>query len=136
MDAFPLAVNQQQLKLMQDSLSQEIAALQDKDQANQFASGDGQKKEQNVLTYGTDDYQEVHALAQDIEDQLKSHLDSWQGAPADTQPVSIALNSYQLRVLRDGIEHELGRVDDPDAKHQLESVLEQLPELNLQEQSD
>lgn len=135
MDALPLSINQHQVKLMHHSISDTIADLQDQNQANQFASGDEQKKEQNLLNYGADNYQDVHALVQEIDDQLKSHLEAWQGAAEDSQPTALSLNAYQVRVLRNSIEHGMNHRNDQE-KHLLADILEQLPEFSPQEQSD
>jgi hypothetical protein len=136
MDPLPLALNQQQLQLMQDTVSHAIANLQTANQANQFASGDEKQKDHNLLTYGTDDYNEASALIQKIDDQLKSQLKEWNGGAEETKPVAIALNSYQVQVLRSSIEQEMESSKHPDAKHLLNGIIEQLPESSPNEQSD
>ncbi|MBR8840235.1 MAG: hypothetical protein DSM106950_41165 [Stigonema ocellatum SAG 48.90 = DSM 106950] len=136
MDALPLSFNQHQLKLMHEKVNQAIADLQSKNQAKQFASGDDKKKEQNILNYGTDNYQEAYDLVQAINDQLESHLKAWNDDPEVPQPVEISLNSYQLRVLRTSIEQEIDNPRDQQAKHLLENIIEQLPEFSANEQSE
>jgi hypothetical protein len=136
MDALPLRLNQHQIKLMHDKVNQVIADLQTKNQANQFASGDDQKKEENILTYGTDNYEEAYALVEAINDQLESHLNKLNDASEVPQPVAISLNSYQLRILRTSLEKDLDNLDDKQAKHLMENIIEQLPEFSPHEQSD
>ncbi|SRR5579883_1214667 len=136
MDALPLSLNQHQLKLMHDKVNQVIADLQTKNQDKQFASGDEEKKEENILNYGTDNYKEAYTLVQAINNQLDPYLKAWNDAPEVPQPVAISLNSYQLRVLRIRIEQEINNLNDQQAKHLLENIIEQLPEFSPHEQSD
>ncbi len=156
MDPLPLYVNQYQLKLMQNCIDQAIAQLQDARQAGQFASGDD-KREQNVSTYGTSNYEEAYALIQAIKDQLKSHLEAWNSDPNDPKPVPLALNSYQAPLLRTYIVHQMnsfnsskndelqtssdkqqqyGTTHPDEIAHMFENLIEQLPEFSPQEDSD
>ena len=136
MDPLPLSINQYQLKLMQDCASQAIAQLQEH-QAG-FASGDNEKKEQNLLTYGTDDYEEAHTLVQTMDEQLKSHLEKWDRATDESKIVSLPLNSYQIKLLRTCIEHQSHNLSSSknDAQQQLENLIAQLPESSPHEDSD
>jgi vacuolar-type H+-ATPase subunit I/STV1 len=136
MDPLPLSLNQQQLQLMHDTVSHAIANLQAANQTDQFASGDEKQKEHNLLTYGTNDYNEATALIQEIDDQLKSQLKEWNGGSEEAKPVAIALNSYQVKVLRTSIEQELENSNHSDAQHLLSDIIEQLPESSPNEQSD
>jgi type II secretory pathway pseudopilin PulG len=155
-DPLPLSVNQNQLKLMQNCVSQAIAQLQDERQAGQFASGDDKKREQNVLTYGTSNYEEAYTLIQAIEDQLKSHIEAWNSDPSDSKPVPLALNSYQIELLRTYIERQMhnfdsskndelqtstdkqqyGTTDPAEVAKMFENLIKQLPESSPHEDSD
>ena len=156
-DPLPLSVNQYQLKLMQNCAGQAIAQLQDERQAGQFASGDDKKREQNVLTYGTSNYEEAYTLIQAIEDQLKSHLEAWNSAPNDSKPVPLSLNSYQTKLLRTCIDHQMnnfnsskneelqtstdkqqqyGTTHPAEVAQMFENLIEQLPESSPHEDSD
>lgn len=136
MDALPLRLNHHQIKLMHDKVNQVIADLQTKNQDHQFASGADKKKEENILTYGTDNYEEAYAIVEVINDQLESHLNKWNDDADVSQPVAISLNSYQLRILRTSLEKDLDHLDDKQAKHLIENIIEQLPEFSPHEQSD
>lgn len=125
MDPLPLSINQHQLKLMQDCTVQAITALQDKHQS-EFSDD---KREQNLLTYGTDQYEEAHALLQAVDDQLTSSLETWNNAPDDSKPVPLDLNSYQIKLLRACLEQ---KAEQP----LVEDILEQLPESSPQEDAD
>ncbi|MBV8887066.1 MAG: hypothetical protein JO235_24150, partial [Chroococcidiopsidaceae cyanobacterium CP_BM_RX_35] len=114
-------------------------------QAGQFASEDDEKQEQNLLTYGTNNYEEAYTLIQEIDEQLKSHIAAWNGEPNGSKPIPLSLNSYQTKLLRAGIEHRLANFnsaknDEPQTstedKQLLENLIEQLPESSPQEDSE
>ena len=143
MDTLPISVNQKQLNLMYDAIEQMIKELQKKQDGGQFTSGDEVQKEHNILTYGTDQYDEAFTRAQDIEDQLKSHLESWNNKSDDSIAISLGLDSYQLKMLRSSLEemfHNSQRKQTAQSVEQeqqlLEDIIEQLPEQSLQEDAD
>lgn|GEM_PF-1474603 len=145
MDPLPLFVNKHQLELMQNCTEQAIAQLQNQHQAGQFASENEEKQEQNLLTYGTNNYEEAYNLIQGIDKQLKSHIAAWNSEPNGSKPVPLDLNSYQTKLLHTWIEHRLNNVsssknEEPQTstgdKQLLENLLEQLPESSPQEDSD
>jgi hypothetical protein len=132
MDALPLSLNRDQLTLICESVEQMMTHLQ----AQQFSSDDRSQKEQNLLTYGTDEYPEAQARTQAIEEQLKQQLESWDSPPDDSKPVPLALDPYQLKILQMGIEHQIDTLDDRAKQDLLCDVMRQLPEYNLQEDAD
>lgn len=135
MDALPLVVNQHQLKLMQEAVKQVDDTLNNQHQAGKFDSSENQ--EQILSTYGTNEYKEAHTLVQDIDQQLNSLLKDWHDAPEADKPVSIALNSYQVELLRTGLnQSNHSSTEQPDTQKLLADLLEQLPESVPQEQSD
>lgn len=136
MDALPLSINRDQLELIYQSIEQQMTHLQEPHQAQQFSSDDSSKREQNLLTYGTDDYSEAQARIQAISEQLKSHLESWDSSPNEAKPVPLNLDSYQLKVLQMGIEHQMNTLNDQTKKKLLSDVMKQLPEFSLQEDAD
>lgn len=135
MDPLPLVVNREQLELIHQSISMMGVNLKDKHQARQFSSDDS-SKEQNLLTYGTDEYQEAIARTQTIENQLKTQLESWDSPADDSKPVPLSLDSYQLKILRLGIENQMKALSDASKKELLSDVINQLPEESLQEGAD
>lgn len=131
MDALPLSLNRTQLELLQESIERKIATLKE-----QFSSNDRSSKEENLLTYGTDDYSEAQERTRAIEEQLKSQLKSWQNSPDDPKPVPLSLDPYQLKVLHMGIEERMNILNDGKDKELLADVIAQLPEFSLQEDAD
>lgn len=131
MDALPLSINREQLELIYQS----IANLQEPHQA-QFSSDDSSKREQNLLTYGTDDYSEAQTRIKGIYEQLKSQLDSWDSPPDEAKPVPIDLDPYQLKILQMGIEDQMNTLNEQGKKELLSDVMKQLPEFSLQEDAD
>lgn len=136
MDALPLSLNREQLELMYQSIEQKMTHLQEPHQAQQFSSDDSAKREQNLLTYGTDDYTEAKERIQAIKEQMKSQLDSWESSPDDAKPVPLDLDPYQLKVLQMGIEHQMNSLNDQGQKELLSDVMKQLPEFSMQEDAD
>lgn len=136
MDALPILLNQRQLQLMQDGAHQALADLQHKQESGWFNGADHQ--DQALQTYGTDQYEEAQALIHQIEDQVGQELTSWQGD--DTQAVGISLNSYQIGLLRSGLEQTKGQIngqaDGEAVKALIEDLMEQLPEESPQENAD
>lgn len=132
MDPLPLSINQHQLQLLHKQMNQTIEQLQSAHEAGEFSNGNGPNHEQNLETYGTDNYEEAHALVKAIDDALESHLQSWNESPETAKPVAIALNSYQIKVLRNSIERGM----HGEAGKALEDVIEQLPEESPQEDAD
>jgi hypothetical protein len=131
MDALPLVINQPQLKIMQDEIHQAISKLQDK--SGQFDSAD--QAQQNLLTYGTQNYDEAHQLLQTLETQIKSKLAAWNHDPETAKPVEIPLNSYQAQLLYQAIAEKIENSDSKTAEL-LQDLLEQLPESSPQEHAD
>ncbi|GFE70912.1 hypothetical protein [Chroococcus sp. FPU101] len=129
MDALPLSLNKEQLELLQQSIEQSIVKLEKTDQA-QFSS------EENLLTYGTNDYTEAQKRIQAIREQLGSQLKSWDSPSDDPKPVPLDLDPYQLKVLQKGIEHQMTNLNDPSEKDLLSDVMNQLPEFSMQEDAD
>lgn len=142
MDALPISVNQKQLSLMHDAVEQMIKDLQTKQNGGQFSSSDETQKEHNILTYGTNEYDEVFARAQNIENQLKSHLESWNGRSDDPAAISLELDSYQLKMLRSSLKQMFHgsnneqQTQSGGEKQLFEDVIEQLPEHSPQEDAD
>lgn len=129
MDALPLSLNKEQLELLQQSIEQSLVKLEKTDQA-QFSS------EENLLTYGTDDYIEAQKRIQAIKEQLESQLKSWDSSSDDPKPVPLDLDPYQLKVLQKGIEHQMNSLNEPSEKDLLSDVINQLPEFSMQENAD
>jgi hypothetical protein len=132
MDALPLSVNREQLELIHQSIKQAIANLQEQ----QFSANDSAQQEQNLVTYGTNEYPEVQARTQAIEEEVKSQLESWDSPPDVSKPVPISLDSYQLNILQMGIEKQMETLNDRSKKELLSDVMKQLPEFSLQEDAD
>ncbi|WP_013334565.1 hypothetical protein [Gloeothece verrucosa] len=130
MDALPLVVNREQLELIYQSISQMSANLKNE----QFS--DSSKREQNFSTYGTDEYSEASERAKSIEEELKSQLQSWDHAADHSSPIQLSLDSYQLKILRLGIENQMNTLNQPSKKELLSDVIHQLPEESLQEDAD
>ncbi|MBF2048607.1 MAG: hypothetical protein IGS54_14820 [Elainella sp. C42_A2020_010] len=141
MDALPLVVNQQQLKLMQQAANQAIADLENQKQAGAFDSN-GSQQEENLLTYGTDDYESARQLVQTIEQELQSKVQAWEETPETNQPVEISFNSYQIGLVRANLKRVMQSHEDaqPSADQSetqlLQDLLEQLPEDSPQEDAD
>jgi gas vesicle protein len=136
MDALPLVINQHQLKLMQNAASEAIAHLETKKQAREFDSNSDQ--ENNLLMYGTQNYDEARELVQSINQQLKSTLQAWEDAPETAKPVEISLNSYQIGILRARLEQEIKDLENKESQENklFQDLLEQLPEASPQEDAD
>lgn len=136
MDALPLLLNQHQLNLMQKFVTDALSDLQHQQETGQF-EGNEQQKEHNLLTYGTNDYQEAHDRIQSIGQELQSQLKSWDSAPDEAKAVQIPLDSYQLKVIRMQLEHDL-KDGNGSNEHQalLDDLIEQLPEFSAQEHAD
>jgi hypothetical protein len=137
MDALPLVINQHQLQLMRNAASEAIAHLETQKQAGEFDANGG-RREKNLLMYGTQDYEEARQLVQSIDQQLKSKLQTWEGAPETTKPIEIALNSYQIGVLRTSLEQEMKDIENRESQENklFQDLLEQLPEASPQEDAD
>lgn len=133
MDALPLVIDQRQLQLMQNSIDQAISQLQNEHQSGQFSSQD--KQEQNLLRYGTNDYEAAHSLVQTVEDQIKSNLENWNGDSNRSTPVSLNLNSYQIQLLRDSVRRQ-SKSSSQETIQLAEDLLKQLPESSPQEDAD
>lgn len=160
MDPLTLVVTQEQLKLMRDCAGQAIAELQEGQQSGQFAAEQGDQREQNVLAYGTNNYEEARHLIQGIEDQLRDRLEQWDATSDTAKPIPLSLNSYQIRVLRGAVEHQMDELNqqhlneqklpasEDDQQHApqtatldqtvhlFEDIIGQLPEYSPQEDTD
>lgn len=119
MDALPLVLNRQQLSLMHDEIGQAIEQFQQQSFSEEGITGE-----------------EAYSRLQAVDEQLKSHLQAWNEAPEATKPVPISLDTYQIRMLRSSLEQGMNQKNDTQVKHQLEEVIEQLPEYSAQEDSD
>ena len=144
MDPLPISVNRNQLSLMHHAVGRVIANLEEMHKAGQLSSSDDTQKEKNIQNYGTDQYDEVLTKAKAIEDQLKSQIDAWNNDAEKSHPVSLALDSYQLKMLRSGIEQECNHSQNgeqrqsqsPSQEQLLNDIIEQLPEHSPQEDAD
>lgn len=133
MDALPLVLNRAQLDIIKDQVNQAIANLEQKKQNGQF-SGNEEQREQNLLMYGSDEYEKAHARIQAIADQVTPQLKNWNGS-GDAKSVELALDSYQLRVLRTYLECNMNQFES-EAKQLSENIIGQLPEESPQEDAD
>jgi multidrug resistance efflux pump len=133
MDALPLVLNRTQLDILKDQISQAIANLEQKKQNGQFSKNDEQR-EQNLLMYGSDEYEKAHARIQAIADQINTQLKNWNGS-GDTKSIELALDSYQLRVLRTYLECNMNQFEQ-ETKQLSENIMSQLPEESPQENAD
>jgi len=136
MDALPISVNRHQLDLMHNAIERTIKDLENKQKTKQFTSNDETQTEKNLLTYGTDQYDEAFSRVATIEKQLESCLNSWQDNPENTAPVSLKLDSYQLKILRSSLEQEFNQHQDLQDRQRFEDIMEQLPEYSPQEDAD
>ena len=134
MDALPLVLNQTQINLMQEKIHQAINDLEKQQQAGQFGSDDPVKNEQHLSTYGTQNYAQAHERLEKIEQQLRSQLEGWNDTPEAMKPVSIALDSYQIALLRNSLKQSLKSANG--STKTVEAILEQLPEYSPQEDAD
>lgn len=132
MDALPLVLNRHQLELMHQQIDHAIATLHN--QQRTFGSNDDPQKDQNLEVYGTDSYQEAQTLTQAIADELQSHLEGWSEASETAKPVALALDSYQLKLLRTSLEPEQNQTNGDGQA--IKDILEQLPEESPQEDTD
>lgn len=135
MDALPISVNRHQLDLMHSAIEQSVANLEKEYKTRQFASNDT-RKEENILMYGTNQYDEAFTRTETIENQLRSYLDSWKDDPESVTPVSLTLDSYQLKILRSSLEQEMKQIKNHPDQQRLKDIMQQLPEYSLQEDSD
>lgn len=145
MDPLPISINRHQLNLMHTAVDRVIADLQNKHETGVLSSGqDSQdtQREQNIANYGTDRYDEALARAQSIAEQIKSQINAWNTDAEKPHPVPLALDSFQLKMLRSGIQQELNSSQNEEQqqssqKRQLfEDIIEQLPENSPQEDAD
>lgn len=136
MDALPISVNQHQLSLMHNAIERTIADFEKEYKTKQFASSDDKQQEENLLTYGTNQYDEAFTRVETIEKQLESYLNSWKDKPESTNPVSLELDSYQLKILRLSLDQELKQSKDAQDRRRFEDIMEQLPEYSPQEDAD
>lgn len=133
MDALPLSINKEQLELLYQSIEQSMNQLQEPNQG--FSAKDRSQQEENLLTYGTDDFTEAQERINAIKEQVKSQLDAWDRSPDEVKPVPLDLDPYQLKVLHKGIQQQMNTLDAP-KKELLSDVITQLPESSMQEDSD
>lgn len=136
MDALPISVNQHQLSLMHNAIERTITDLEKQHKVKQFASNDEAQREENLLTYGTNQYDKALTRVETIEEQLKSCLDSWKDKPDNITSVSLSLDSYQLKILRSSLEQEIEQLKDVQDRQRFEDIMEQLPEYSPQEDAD
>lgn len=134
MDALPLVLNRTQINLMQEKIHQAIDELNQQRQAGNFSSDHAEQNERNLLTYGTQEYEEAYQRLENIEHQLRSQLEGWNNAPDATKPVAIDLDSYQIKLLRNSLQQGLKSANG--SSQAIEAILEQLPEASPQEDAD
>lgn len=133
MDPLPLTVNRSQLDLMLNSINQATEELQNKKVAGDFSSDSGQQ-EQNLAIYGATDFSKAQGRLQEVEVQLQTKLNGWDGDPDSAQSVPIALDSYQVQIMRSQLERQ--RHDDSDNTQLVDEIISQLPENSPHENSD
>ncbi len=136
MDALPIMINRYQLDLMQQEIKQAIAKLQAQEQAGKFAADSDRQREEILLTYGTNNYEEAYSLITEINDHFNSHLQTWQDEPETAKAIAVSLNTYQLGVLRNSLEHRLSQANAEPERQLVEDIIEQLPEHSPQENAD
>jgi hypothetical protein len=137
MDALPILLNQRQLQIMQDGAHYALSDLQQKQESGWFSSPD--HKDDSLQTYGTEQYEEARALVQEIETQVDRELKDWQEADG-SKAVGISLNSFQIGLLRSGLEQTEGALngqgDAEEVRTLITDLMEQLPEESPQEDAD
>ncbi|MBM0740855.1 hypothetical protein JOY44_04355 [Phormidium sp. CLA17] len=133
MDPLPLTINRSQLDLMHNSINQAIEELKNRNAAGDFSPDSGQQ-EQNLLTYGASDFPKAQGRLQEVEVQLQTKLNGWSGDPNLTQSVPIALDSYQVQLMRSQLEHH--RQGSDDNAQLVDEIINQLPENSPNENSD
>jgi len=133
MDPLPLTVNRSQLDLMLNSINQATEELQNKKIAGDFSSDSGQQ-EQNLAIYGASEFSKAQGRLQEVEAQLQTKLNGWDGDADSPQSVPIALDSYQVQIMRSQLERQ--RHDDSDNTQLVDEIINQLPENSPHENSD
>lgn len=133
MDPLPLTINRSQLDLMLNSINQAIQELKNKQAAGDFDPDSGQQ-EQNLLTYGASEFPKAQGRLQEVEVQLQTKLNGWNGDADSPQSVPLSLDSYQLQIIRSQLEHQ--RHDDSDNTQLVDEIINQLPENSPNENSD
>ena len=132
MDPLPLTINRSQLDLMYDSINQAIEELQNRYTAGDFSPDSGQQ-EQNLSIYGASEFPKAKGRLQEVEVQLQTKLNGWDGDPDSAQSVPIALDSYQAQILRSQLEHQR---NGGDSAQLVDEIINQLPENSPNENSD
>ena len=133
MDPLPLTLNRSQLDLMLSSINQAIEELQNRYTAGDFSPDSGQQ-EQNLSIYGASEFPKAKGRLQEVEVQLQTKLNEWDGDPNSPQSVPIALDSYQVQLMRSQLEHQ--RNGDGDQTQLVDQIIKQLPENSPNEDSD
>ena len=133
MDPLPLTVNRSQLDLMLSSINQAIEELQNRYTAGDFSPDSGQQ-EQNLSIYGASEFPKAKGRLQEVEVQLQTKLNEWDGDPNSPQSVPIALDSYQVQLMRSQLKHQ--RNGDGDQTQLVDQIIKQLPENSPNEDSD
>jgi hypothetical protein len=132
MDPLPLSINRSQLDLMHNSISQAIEELQNRHIAGDFAPDSGQQ-EQNLSIYGATEFPKAKGRLEEVEVQLQTKLNGWDGDPESAQAVPIALDSYQVQILRSQLEHQR---NGDNSTQLVDEIINQLPENSPNENSD
>jgi hypothetical protein len=133
MDPLPLTVNRSQLDLMHNGINQAIEELKNRHIAGDFSPDSGQQ-EQNLLTYGASEFPKAQDRLQEVEVQLQTKLNGWDGDPSSPQSVPLSLDSYQVHLMRSQLQHQ--RDDSGDSAHLIDEIIDQLPENSPNEDSD
>lgn len=133
MDPLPLTINRSQLDLMLASVNQALEELKNRNAAGDF-SPDGGQQEQNLLTYGASEFPKAQGRLQEVEVQLQTKLNGWSGDPDAPQSVPIALDSYQLQLMRSQLAHQ--REGAGEQAQLVDEIMNQLPENSPNENSD
>ncbi len=133
MDPLPLTVNRSQIDLMLTSINQAIEELKNRNAAGDFSPDSGQQ-EQNLLTYGASEFPKAQGRLQKVEVQLQTKLNGWSGDPDSPQSMPIALDSYQLQLMRSQLEHQ--REGTGVQAQLVDEIINQLPENSPNEDSD
>lgn len=133
MDPLPLTVNRSQLDLMLNSINQAIEELQNRYTIGDFAPDSGQQ-EQNLSIYGASEFPKAKGRLQEVEVQLQTKLNGWSGDSNSPQSVPIALDSYQVQIMRSQLEHH--RNGAGDQTQLVDEIIKQLPENSPNEDSD
>lgn len=133
MDPLPLTVNRSQLDLMLNSINQATEELQNRKTAGDFSLDSGQQ-EQNLAIYGASEFSKAQGRLQEVEVQLQTKLNGWNGDADSPQSVPLSLDSYQLQIIRSQLEHQ--RHDHSDNTQLVDEIINQLPENSPNENSD